>query len=188
MIFRELVFIISRIPTYWTNKKGPKMAEYNLGFSQQLLNAADLVCSEELDDLEAKRTILYLSLLACEITLKSVLEKVGIPIKEIKKLSHDLTALLGEFSKLEFNKEVGNGKLNWVNGAAIRSCTVDDHFGNATIGTLLTGEQEGASIYPNQIRYGNDLKHFPPEMMLEAAKILYVWVSEHFRTIRIICV
>ncbi len=54
--------------------------------------------------------------------------------------------------------------------------------GNATLGNLLEAKDLGASQYPNQIRYGDSLKHYPPEIMLTAAK---TWVNEHWNRIRI---
>lgn len=62
------------------------MPEFNLGFSQKLIEAAKAIKSNDLTDLEAKRTVLYLSLLSIEISLKAIMEKAGITISKLKSL------------------------------------------------------------------------------------------------------
>ncbi len=76
------------------------MAEYNIGFSKKLIEAACAVAAEDLSDLDAVRTVLYLSSLASEITLKALLEKVGIPVKDIKSRGHSLSKLLTDIGKV----------------------------------------------------------------------------------------
>ena len=46
-------------------------------------------------------------------------------------------------------------------------------------------ETAGASTYPNKIRYGSTLEHYPSEMMLETAMKILEWVDEFFTKIRI---
>ena len=53
------------------------MSEYNIGFSEKLLDAAQSVTKDGLDSVDAIRTVLYLSSLASEIVLKALLEKAG---------------------------------------------------------------------------------------------------------------
>lgn len=66
------------------------MTAYNLDFSRKLLDVAKLVVNEGLDSFEANQTVVYLSLLACEIALKALLERSGLPILMIRSKSHDL--------------------------------------------------------------------------------------------------
>ena len=47
------------------------MAEYNIGFTEKLIDAAKLVADSGLESEYAKRTVLYLSKLASEINLKA---------------------------------------------------------------------------------------------------------------------
>ena len=81
--------------------------------------------------------------------------------------------------------DITNSHLEWVPAARIRSLTVDPAYGNATVGTLLEAEDYGASKYPNQIRYGNSLYHYPPEMILGTAIRVLAWAKEYWDRIRV---
>jgi hypothetical protein len=161
------------------------MSEYSLEFSEKLIEAAELVAKIDLEEIESKRTVLYLSLLSCEITIKALLEKAGYSVKTIKLHSHKLSALLKEIGICEIYKDVTPGCKKWIRATEIRSITIDYRFSNATAGNLLTGEKSGASIYPNQIRYGDKLAHYPPEVMLEVAKAIVDWAKIYWGKIRI---
>lgn len=54
----------------------------------------------------------------------------------------------------------------------------------ATVGRLLDAEREGASKYPNSIRYGDLIKHYESAHMLQCAKAVAEWVRENSGTIR----
>lgn len=161
------------------------MAEYSLEFSENLVDAASMLSSTGINEIDEKRTILYLSLLSSEISIKALLERAGISVQQIKKRSHRLSQLLEDLSKCEFNTDIGNGVKGWVNASAVRSLTVDKAFGNATVGTLLSAEEEGAVQYPNEIRYGDNIYHYPPELMLRAASLLNAWANDNISTIRL---
>jgi HEPN domain-containing protein len=160
------------------------MPEYNLGFSEKLIDAARLVVDEGLDSVDAKRTVLYISSLSCEITLKALLEKAGQSVKKIKAHGHDLSELLKEIGECEVQEEIVNGSLSWVRATSLRGVTVDERYGNATVGTLLTAEEHGASKYPNQMRYSDYLDHYPPELMFQAANALLSWAHDRWDRIR----
>lgn len=160
------------------------MSEYSLEFSQKLIEADELLGPVVEEDLEGKRATLYLSLLSAEITLKAALEKAGKPVREIRKHSHNLASLLAELGDCEVEVNITSTDRRMVSAARIRSVPVDQQFSNATVGTLLSGEKQGASVYPNQIRYGESLTHYPPGVMLQAAKEAKAWVIEHFDSIR----
>lgn len=66
------------------------MPEYNFGYSEILITAADAVVADGLDCEAAKNTVQYLSLLACDIAMKSLLEKAGMPVEQIRKRTDDL--------------------------------------------------------------------------------------------------
>ena len=53
------------------------MAEYDIAFGERLAETARMVADEGLAELDAQRTVLYLSLLSTEITLKAMLERAG---------------------------------------------------------------------------------------------------------------
>ena len=161
------------------------MTEYSLAFSEKLIEAANLVAKIDLMEIESKRTVLYLSLLSCEITIKSLLERAGFDIKKIKRLSHNLSSLLVEIGNCEIYKDTNQARKEWIRATGIRSIRIDSRFSNATVGNLLTAEGSGASIYPNQIRYGDTLIHYPPEVMLEAAKAILTWAKKYLGKIRI---
>ena len=45
------------------------MVEYNIAFGEKLSETARMVIAEEMETLDAQRTVLYLSLLSAEIAL-----------------------------------------------------------------------------------------------------------------------
>ena len=161
------------------------MSEYSIGFSEKLTKAAQIVTDDGLDSVDAQRAVLYLSLLSCEITLKALLEGAGMSVAEIAKSSHDFRKLLALFGRCEVEVDIANGNLRWVPAVRIRAVTVDPTYGNATVGSLLEAENCGASQYPNQIRYGDSLKHYPPGVMLATAGSLLAWAKQHGRLIRL---
>ena len=168
------------------------MAVYNRNFSEKLIVAANAVVDDGLEALDAKRAVLYLSLLACEITLKALLEKAGVPVKKIKNRAHKLSELLRDLGECEIEKEIriniGSRVYNvkkWVPGSYIRSLTIDNRYANATVGTILEAENEGASNYPNQIRYGEKYAHYPSELVLKAAEMIVSWANKYWDSIRV---
>jgi len=48
--------------------------------------------------------------LSCEISLKALLEKAGVPIKKIRKRSHDLSGLLRDIGDCEIEIEISCGE------------------------------------------------------------------------------
>ncbi|MCU7829421.1 MAG: hypothetical protein KZQ85_10180 [Candidatus Thiodiazotropha sp. (ex Myrtea sp. 'scaly one' KF741663)] len=161
------------------------MAEYSLVFSENLISAASILSDTGMNEVDEKRTVLYLSLLSSEISIKALLEQAGIPVQNIVNRRHKLVKLLGDLSKCEYKTEIANGVEGWACASAVRAITVDEHYGNATIGTLLSAEEKGAAQYPNEIRYGEQLYHYPAELVLKAASLLNTWAKEHFQSIRL---
>lgn len=161
------------------------MAEYSIGFSEKLIDAARGVTAENFNDVDAVRTVLYLSSLASEIALKALLEKAGLPIKEIKARGHSLSGLLADLGMCRIQAEITAGSSIWVSASRLRSKVVDNHYSDATVGKLLTGEERGASKYPNELRYGDHVKDYPPGLKLAAAKAVIDWAKEHWEEIRL---
>ncbi|MDO8283228.1 MAG: hypothetical protein Q7U10_11510 [Thermodesulfovibrionia bacterium] len=160
------------------------MAEYNIEFSENLIDAGNLILIGDPHSFDAHQTVLYLSLLSCEITLKALLEKSGMQINIIRKRSHNLHELLVDLGKCKVPLEIGNTK-RWVSASKIRGRVVDKRYANATIGTMLEAESKGASKYPNGIRYGDKFFYYPPSLMLKTAIKTMQWAREHWDTIRI---
>lgn len=151
--------------------------EYSPEFALRLIESAESLFDNSNDKDEAGRAVLYLSCVSCEISLKALLEAVGYVPKELKSLSHRLDKLLDEVSSC-VNIETGNA------AASIRAKTVVPDTENGTVGTMLTAEMSGASVYPNEIRYGKAVKHFPPEAMLNCAKAVSQWCTENVGSLR----
>ena len=165
-------------------KRDGTMSEYNLGFSKKLAETARLVADDGVDSFDAVQTIVYLSLLACEIALKALLEKSGVPVNQIKAHWHDLEALLSEVSRCEVNVAITGGHLKWVPAVRIRSIPIKSEGAESTVGKLLTGETQGASRYPNQIRYGSGFLSFPPDALIKTACAVVEFAETHWNTIR----
>jgi len=58
----------------------------------------------------------------------------------------------------------------------------DRGYANATVGNLI--EAEEASVYPNQIRYGDILRHYPPAVIANLAHVVNAWVFRNWESIR----
>ena len=158
------------------------MVEYNIGFSDNLVSAAQFIANQGDQSEDAARTVLYLSCLACEISLKALLECTGKPVPEIKKLGHNLAALLNELEKCKVKAPVVKGFMAWVPATRLRAVTVDKRFTNATVGTILSAEEmtdQYTSKYPNDVRYGSTIRHYPHQLVLETAVRVTDWAKAH---------
>ncbi len=156
------------------------VVEYNIDFSEKLIDCAKTLNVEGIDTFEAGQAVIYLSDLSCEITMKAFLEKAGKPIREMKALSHKLNKLLDEFSRCQVKEDTGTGHLIWVSASDVRGQPVDERYPGLTIGMVLSAEEFGASKYPNEIRYGDHLTDFHPELRLQTAIELLDWVKLHW--------
>ncbi len=157
--------------------------EYSLEFSQRLIDAARSFVDGGNVDAESGRAVLYLSLLSCEISLKAILEKAGYTIKELKKRSHDLSGLIKDLCLCDL---LGTGIYGSKphTGAMLLSIVVDQNIGNGTVGALLRTEEQGVSKYPNEIRYGELIRHFPPLLILNCASVVCEWCRENIPKIK----
>ncbi|HEX7914197.1 hypothetical protein [Rudaea sp.] len=155
------------------------MPEYNLQVAERLVDAAHFL--EKQDEPGATGAILYLSLVAAELTLKALLEKAGWPIEHLRFVrGHKLAELLIDLCTCEV-QDSSTGI--WQSAASLCSVTVDRRYIDATVGKLLQAETAGASTYPNQIRYGEDVHHYDPVLMLGAARKALEWAKNHEQTI-----
>lgn len=146
--------------------------EFSFEFAKRLIEAAEQMLGKLDSDEEAGRTILYLSCVSCEISMKALLEQTGYSIKELKAFSHRLEDLLAEICKCG-HKDADQ------RASSIRAILVVPNTSNGTVGTLLSSPIGTASTYPNEIRYGDMVKHFHPTAILECAKAVSGWCIEN---------
>ena len=155
--------------------------EYSIDFADRLIEAAESFKERSQPGEEANRAVLYLSLLSCEISLKAVLEKAGFTTEHLRKRSHNLNDLLGDLCRCEIMDEKAK---RWVSGAHLMSVSPIPEAELATVGRLLDAENDGASKYPNSIRYGDLIKHYDSVYLLSCAKAVAKWVRENMDAIR----
>lgn len=156
------------------------MSEYNLEFSEAMSKASKLILSSDSIVDESQRAALYTALVSIEVSLKYILDKAAIKVPR----THDLKKLMDLVSKCTVEDEVTTGMPKRVPAARLRSVNVDTNFSNATLGNLLEAESVGASVFPNEIRYGALLKHFPAAVMQKASESLLLWVRRYESTIK----
>ena len=162
------------------------MAIYDIEFSEKLAETAKMVAQAELDEVAAQKTVLYLSLVSIEITLKSLLEKAGVSVKNIRNRSHNLQALLDDIPSLcTTEKIIGNGQVRRYPAAGLRGQIVDGRFDNGTVGAIIDGAASTASKYPNEFRYGEQVSHYPPQLLMKTAFKVLEWTKKHWETIQV---
>lgn len=161
------------------------MAEYDIAFGERLAETARMVAGEGLSELDAQRTVLYLSLLSTEITLKAMLERAGMPVSAIRARSHRLAELLSGLGQCEMEVEIAPGARRYVSATRIRATPLNQGSAQSTVGAVIDAENQGASIYPNQVRYGEVLRHFPAEVVVQMATKVSVFAREHWQSVRI---
>ena len=137
------------------------MTEYDIAFGKRLAETARMVASVGLAALDAQRTVLYLSLLSTEITLKALLEHAVMPVSDIRTRSHRLAELLSDLGQCTVEVEIAPGIKRRVSASCIRAIPIDHGRAQSTVGAVIDAENQEASIYPNQVRYGEVLQHFP---------------------------
>ncbi|MEX2500581.1 MAG: hypothetical protein WD397_17080 [Wenzhouxiangellaceae bacterium] len=155
--------------------------EYSIDFAERLIDAADSFFESPSDKNDAGRAVLYLSLLSCEISLKSLLESAGFTPDELKRRSHNLNGLLTDVCHCE----IPDSRLGNFNSAAgLLAVQPISEAPNATVGKVLDAERDGASRYPNEVRYGDLIKHYSAPHVLDCAKAVSKWVRANMDSIR----
>jgi len=149
------------------------MPEYSLELAKEFHSAAkSLDCTSE----PAARAVIYLSLVSTELAFKVALEQAGCDVKVILRMSHKLPQLLAAVASCE---------IEWAGGiksaSELRAKLVDPNYADATVGRLL--DEPDVSAYPNEIRYGSLLRHFPAPVILECANTVIEWVEQNVGTI-----
>lgn len=162
------------------------MAEYDIAFAERLASTAHLVVAEGLSDLDARRAVLYLSLLSIEIALKSMLEQAGRSAREIRNRSHRLAKLLEDLGQCLIEVDVTPDVRKQVSASRLRSCRIRRGSAQATVGKIIGAEGNGiTSQYPNEVRYGDVLRNYPPEVVAAAASKTVAFARTHWHTLRI---
>lgn len=161
------------------------MAEYDFEFGERLAETARMVLAEGIVGLDGQRTVLYLSLLSTEITLKAMLERAGKPVTEIRARSHQLPKLLSDLCKCEVEVEIATGIKRYMAASRIRAIQINHGIAQTTLGAVIDAQNHGASTYPNQVRYGEVLLHFPVDVVAQMASEVSLFAREHWHSIRI---
>lgn len=161
------------------------MPEYDLTFAKKLAEVATEVQEKAPFAYDARRLVAYLSRLSVEITLKALLEKAGKPIKDIHARRHDLRGLLADLGDCEVQVEVASENMRWSSAARLRAISIDLGVVQIPIGELITAEDQGASQYPNQIRYGETVIDMAPFLLASMATLTAKWALDHWSTIRL---
>ena len=161
------------------------MAEYDLSFAEKLAEVAGEVQQKAPLAYDSRRLVAYLSRLSVEITLKALLERAGKPVAEIRKRSHNLRELLSDLGDCEVHAEIAPGTYAWSSAARLRAVLVDLGVVQVPIGELITAEDQGASQYPNQIRYGQTVVDMHPSLLASMASLTASWARQHLATIRV---
>lgn len=156
------------------------MSEYNLEFSEAMAESSGLILRSDSLPEEGQRTALYTALVACEMALKYALTHAGVSVPK----THDLSKLIGLVSNCSVEQEITKGVIKRVPASRIRGVLASDEYSDAILGKLLEAEEYGASKFPNEIRYGHALKHFPASVMQQASIQLISWVQSHAPSIQ----
>jgi len=156
------------------------MTAYDIKFAKRFAQVAQATAEGGLADVEGRRVVLYLSRLSIELAIKAFLENAGVAISKIRPLSHKLTALLKEVDKCQVKSEPFSDVCDWVSAARLRAITIEFHGIHISVGSVIDAEAVGASVYPNEIRYGQAPDDFPPEVVLLAAMAVCEWVEKHW--------
>lgn len=156
------------------------MSEYNLEFAEAMAESSGLILRSDSLPAEGQRAALYTALVACEIALKYALAQAGVSVPK----THDLSKLIGLVSDCSVEEEITKGVIKRVPASRIRGVHASKDYGDATLGKLLEAEEFGASKFPNEIRYGHTLKHFPASVVQQASVQLISWVRRHAPSIQ----
>lgn len=156
------------------------MSDYSLDCGGKLAAVAQQVADDGLEDLASKQTVAYLSLLSMEVTLKSFLERSGLPVAEIRSYSHDLRKLQEAVARSRITVEITPRREVQMAASSLRALEISNQQGSVTVGEILDAEGVGASPYPSGVRYGQRLTHYPPSVLAKAAGRVHSWALDHW--------
>jgi|SRR5690625_2642866 len=161
------------------------MSAYNLGFAKQMNRAAELLTSPGVKEFDEAQAVAYMNLVAIEVAMKAMLERAGWDAKHLRNRSHDLKGLLVDVCNTEIYVEIAPSRFRYVSAAKLCSISVKDTNGaKGTVGAIIDGEACGASKYPNELRYGDNFRHFSPKVLTASAKAVIDFAEDHWNSIR----
>ena len=168
------------------------MNEYDLDFAEAMSKASGLILQSKPVIEHAERVSLYITLVACELSLKHLIEKARVTVPH----THDMGKLLDLVSECTVEVEgIGvNGEAMRVPAVRIRGESVPTNDYNdvelLALGRLLdpANEQDEdgnpTSRFPNEIRYGSKVVHFDASVMQRASMVLVEWARQYAPSIR----
>ena len=121
------------------------MPEYDLAFACKFAEVAEETMARDPENIEARRVVAYISRLSMELALKAFLERVGLPIEDIRKHWHDLRGLLKEVDKCWVEVELMPATQRWVPASRVRSVEIQVQGYPTTLGLIVDAEDHGAS-------------------------------------------
>jgi hypothetical protein len=109
-----------------------------------------------------------------------MLEKAGKPVAEIRARSHNLAELLKDLGHCRIHAEIAPGQLHAVSASRLRAKTLKHGDAEITVGAVIDTEPNTTSQYPNQVRYGDQLRHYPPEVVSQLATRVVTFARENW--------
>ena len=103
----------------------------------------------------------------------------------IRRRSHDLRGLLDDLGACEVKIDAVTGVKAWSSAAQLRAAVIDLGLVHVPIGELICAEDQGASRYPNQIRYGETVIDMSPSLLASMAVVAANWARANIGTIRL---
>ena len=155
------------------------MPEYSLSQAADLAQLAiDGLEKQAHDGGVRARNCLYLAHVSIELALKAALEQAGMPVNDIRRMSHNLLTLSKAVGGCSFTHALGQGR-----GVVIRDLKVTKDGEYLSFGRFVEATQwESFSSYPGELRYGPDVTHFDPEMVAQLARELCNWLGARVHT------
>ena len=141
--------------------------EFCFDFAERKLESAMLLGKYADSKSETARSIAYDCHVSMEISMKALLEQSGMSEKRIRKHSHNLMGLLDSIWSLKDS----NGRE--IRSMGLWSVPVRDGVFDS-VGLLLKEASKG-SVYPNQMRYGNQVVSLEPLLLIEIASTVLKW-------------
>lgn len=167
--------------TFKINLKGVwQVTAYSIDFAEKLASTASDVITDGLIDVASVQTVIYLSLLSTEISLKAMLEQAGMNLKDIRSCSHDISKLIKALDRCKISVN-----SNIVSAGRLRSKNIAYSNTSKTLGAIVDTDPNTQSHYPNQIRYGDSFISHPPVVMAEVASVVLKFAKKHWHDIHI---
>lgn len=155
------------------------MTTYDIDFGKELADTAKSITANGINNPAAKRVVIYLGLLSAEISLKAMLEQAGVSVSKIRRSRHHLSDLLDDLGKCKVSVDIVPGVPRCVPAARLRAVVIKHGRFEITVGKVIESEHDGASKYPDAVRYGNQLCHYPANVVADMACAVSCFAREH---------